>query len=76
MIFFPFLFSSIHKNQILYLFRAVKEEIFGSAAAVLQFDTEDEVIARANDTEFGLAGGVFTSDLTRAHRVVNSIQVR
>ena len=40
--------------------RFVKEEIFGSVAACLVFDTEEEVIRRANDTIFGLAAGVFT----------------
>jgi len=54
--------------------KAVKEEIFGSVASVLAFDTEEEVIRRANDTTFGLAGGVFTKDLTRAHRVVNALE--
>lgn len=47
-----------------------REEIFGPVLSVLSFDTEDEVLARANDTEFGLAAGVFTKNLTRAHRVV------
>ena len=47
-----------------------REEIFGPVMSVLDFEDEDEVMARANDTEFGLAAGVFTSDLTRAHRVV------
>ena len=47
-----------------------REEIFGPVMSVLDFETEDEVMARANDTEFGLAAGVFTNDLTRAHRVV------
>jgi betaine-aldehyde dehydrogenase len=47
-----------------------REEIFGPVMAVLAFDTEDEVIARANATEFGLAAGVFTADLARAHRVI------
>ncbi|WP_171175429.1 betaine-aldehyde dehydrogenase [Ruegeria sp. HKCCD8929] len=47
-----------------------REEIFGPVMSVLDFDTEDEVMARANDTEFGLAAGVFTNDLTRAHRIV------
>ena len=47
-----------------------REEIFGPVMSVLDFDDEDDVMARANDTEFGLAAGVFTSDLTRAHRVV------
>ncbi|MCC5970643.1 MAG: betaine-aldehyde dehydrogenase [Pararhodobacter sp.] len=51
-----------------------REEIFGPVMAVLDFDTEEEVIARANDTEFGLSAGVFTSDLTRAHRVVSQLE--
>ena len=46
-----------------------REEIFGPVMAVLDFDDEDEVMARANDTAFGLAAGVFTRDLARAHRV-------
>ncbi|MEM6310780.1 MAG: betaine-aldehyde dehydrogenase [Pseudomonadota bacterium] len=46
-----------------------REEIFGPVMAVLDFDDEAEVMARANDTEFGLAAGVFTRDLARAHRV-------
>jgi len=54
--------------------KAVREEIFGSVAAVLLFDTEEEAVRRANDTTFGLAGGVFTRDLTRAHRVVNALE--
>ena len=40
--------------------RFVQEEIFGSVAACLVFDTEEEVLARANNTTFGLAAGVFT----------------
>jgi aldehyde dehydrogenase family 9 protein A1 len=51
----------------------MKEEIFGSVASVVSFDSEEEVIARANDTIFGLAGGVFTKDLTRGHRIVDAI---
>ncbi len=46
-----------------------REEIFGPVMAVLDFEDEADVMARANDTEFGLAAGVFTRDLTRAHRV-------
>ncbi|XP_064647687.1 4-trimethylaminobutyraldehyde dehydrogenase A-like [Lineus longissimus] len=53
---------------------AVQEEIFGSVMAVLEFDAEEEVIERANATEYGLAGGVFTKDLSRAHRVAAKIQ--
>jgi betaine-aldehyde dehydrogenase len=52
----------------------VREEIFGPVMTVLAFDDEDEVIARANATDFGLAAGVFTRDLARAHRVVAKLQ--
>ncbi|WP_138466309.1 betaine-aldehyde dehydrogenase [Poseidonocella sp. HB161398] len=51
-----------------------REEIFGPVMSVLDFEDEDEVVARANDTEFGLAGGVFTADLARAHRVIGRIR--
>ncbi len=51
-----------------------REEVFGPVMAVLDFDSEDEVIARANATEFGLAAGVFTADLARAHRVIGQVQ--
>jgi len=40
--------------------RVAREEIFGPVVCVFPFDTESEVIERANDTEYGLAGGVFT----------------
>ncbi len=51
-----------------------REEIFGPVMSVLDFDTEDEVIARANATDLGLSGAVFTADITRAHRVVHAIE--
>ncbi|MCH2075917.1 MAG: betaine-aldehyde dehydrogenase [Rhodobacteraceae bacterium] len=51
-----------------------REEIFGPVLSVLDFETEDEVIARANDTDLGLAGGVFTRDLARAHRIVGALE--
>jgi betaine-aldehyde dehydrogenase len=54
--------------------RIVREEIFGPVMAVLPFETEEEVIAKANDTPYGLSAGVFTNDLKRAHRVVNQLQ--
>jgi betaine-aldehyde dehydrogenase len=52
----------------------VREEIFGPVMSVLEFADEREVIERANATEFGLAAGVFTNDLTRAHRVIAQLQ--
>jgi betaine-aldehyde dehydrogenase len=51
-----------------------REEIFGPVLSVLDFDEEDEVIARANATEFGLSAGVFTRDLARAHRVIGRLE--
>lgn len=50
------------------------EEIFGPVMSVLTFTDEDEVVKRANDTEFGLAAGVFTQDITRAHRVIHQME--
>jgi len=52
----------------------VREEIFGPVMSGLEFEDEQEVIERANATEFGLAAGVFTNDLTRAHRVIARLQ--
>src|SRR5579862_3609099 len=52
----------------------VRHEIFGPVMAVLEFEDEDEVVDRANASEFGLAAGIFTSDLTRAHRVIARLQ--
>ncbi|QFU21678.1 betaine-aldehyde dehydrogenase [Shewanella eurypsychrophilus] len=51
-----------------------KEEIFGPVMSILPFDDEDEVIRRANNTHLGLAAGVFTQDITRAHRVIHQMQ--
>lgn len=51
-----------------------REEIFGPVMSVLEFETEDEVITRANASELGLAGGVFTQDIKRAHRVIDRLE--
>ncbi len=53
--------------------RIAKEEIFGPVASVLPFDTFDEVVQRANSVEFGLAGGVWTRDLSKAHRMAHAL---
>jgi betaine-aldehyde dehydrogenase len=51
-----------------------QEEVFGPVMAVLEFQTEDEVVARANATQFGLSAGVFTAGMTRGHRVIGALQ--
>ncbi len=65
----PTVFDDCHDEMTI-----VREEIFGPVMTILAFDDEEEVIARANATEFGLAAGVFTNDLTRAHRVIARLQ--
>jgi betaine-aldehyde dehydrogenase len=65
----PTVFDACHDDMDI-----VRLEIFGPVMSVLEFEREDEVIARANATEFGLAAGVFTNDLTRAHRVIAQLQ--
>lgn len=52
----------------------IKEEIFGPVMSVLTFKDEDEVITRANNTDLGLAAGVFTQDISRAHRVIHQME--
>ena len=51
-----------------------REEIFGPVLSILSFDSEDEVIERANNTSFGLSAGVFTNDIKRGHRVIHQLQ--
>ena len=52
---------------------SVKNELFGPVLSVLTFDEELDAMKFANDTPFGLAAGVFTRDLTRAHRMIREI---
>ncbi|GLP85462.1 betaine-aldehyde dehydrogenase [Tritonibacter mobilis] len=65
----PTVFADVTDDMVI-----AREEIFGPVMCVLDFDSEDEVIARANDTEFGLSAGVFTKDFTRAHRVIGQLE--
>jgi aminomuconate-semialdehyde/2-hydroxymuconate-6-semialdehyde dehydrogenase len=55
--------------------RVVRDEIFGPCCAVMPFDAEDEAVAAANDTEYGLCTSIWTRDLTRAHRVARQVEV-
>jgi len=52
----------------------VREEIFGPVLSLLEYQGEDEAIRRANDTEYGLAAGVVTPDLARAHRIIHRLE--
>jgi betaine-aldehyde dehydrogenase len=54
--------------------RIVREEIFGPVMSILAYDSEEEVVRRANDSDYGLAAGLVTRDLTRAHRVIHSLE--
>jgi aminomuconate-semialdehyde/2-hydroxymuconate-6-semialdehyde dehydrogenase len=55
--------------------RPMRDEIFGPVAALVPFDTEDEAVALANDTDYGLASSVWTTDLSRGHRVAQRMRV-
>ena len=52
----------------------VREEIFGPVLSIIRFTNEDEVISMANDTEYGLAAGIWTNNLGRAHRVADGLE--
>lgn len=65
----PAVFSGVTDDMAL-----ARDEIFGPVLSILKFETEDEAVARANATPFGLAAGVFTQDLARGHRVVDRLQ--
>ena len=65
----PTVFADCHRAM-----RVVREEVFGPVLTVERFSTEQEAIALGNDTDFGLAGAVWTSDTARAHRVAAALR--
>lgn len=65
----PTIWTGLDDNSVI-----AREEVFGPCTLIQPFDTEDEVIARANDTEYGLACSIWTKDLQRAHRVAGQIE--
>lgn len=54
--------------------RVAQEEIFGPVLSVIPFSSEDEAISLANDTRYGLAAGIWTNDVRRAHRVAHAVK--
>jgi phenylacetaldehyde dehydrogenase len=65
----PTIFGNVGANA-----RIMREEIFGPVLATAPFDTEDEVVALANDSTFGLAASIWTKDLARAHRMTRRLE--
>ena len=55
--------------------RVIKEEIFGPCCHIAPFDTEEEVLAKANDNKYGLATAIWTQDVSKAHRVAQKMEV-
>jgi aldehyde dehydrogenase (NAD+) len=65
----PTVFTDVENDM-----RIAQEEVFGPVLAVLSFSDEEEVVAEANDVEYGLAAGVWTEDMGRAHRMMDALE--
>lgn len=65
----PTIFADVRSDM-----RIAREEIFGPVVAIIPFENEAEALQIANDTSYGLASGIWTNDLTRAHRVAHALK--
>jgi acyl-CoA reductase-like NAD-dependent aldehyde dehydrogenase len=65
----PTIFADVHPDM-----KIVREEIFGPVGVVIKFKTEEEVIEKANATDYGLASYLYTTNLNRAIRISNAIE--
>ncbi|MGQ9478092.1 MAG: aldehyde dehydrogenase family protein [Candidatus Bipolaricaulia bacterium] len=65
----PTIFDNVKNSQTI-----ARKEIFGPVLAVIEFTDEEEAIALANDTDYGLAAGIWTQDLAKAHRVAHRVR--
>jgi aldehyde dehydrogenase (NAD+) len=65
----PTIFTHVENSM-----RIAQEEVFGPVLSVIPFHTEEEVIRQANDTRYGLAAGIWTHDIRRAHRVAHALR--
>ncbi len=65
----PTIFADVTEDMTI-----MKEEIFGPVAAIAPFKTEEEVVEKANNSEYGLAAMIFTKDMSRAHRLARTIE--
>jgi (Z)-2-((N-methylformamido)methylene)-5-hydroxybutyrolactone dehydrogenase len=65
----PTIFAGVSNDM-----RVAREEIFGPVLSVIPFESEDELIRQANDTRYGLAAGIWTRDIQKAHRVAHALR--
>ncbi|WP_205672294.1 aldehyde dehydrogenase [Ammoniphilus sp. YIM 78166] len=67
--YYPTILTDVNNSM-----RICQEEVFGPVLSVIPFDSEEEVVKMANDTEFGLGAGIWTNDLKRSHRMARVLE--